>query len=86
MTERIDKMKYDEYIKMGLPIGSGSVESACKNVIGSRLKQGGMIWTENASLAMLQLRCSIKSDRLYREYYGSLYNFDSMKKELEEAA
>ncbi len=37
-----EKMHHDKYRKMKLPIGSGTVESACKNVIGGRLKSGGM--------------------------------------------
>ena len=32
--ENKEKMRYDKYRKMKLPIGSGTVESACKNVIG----------------------------------------------------
>ena len=36
-----DRMHYDEYRKMGIPIGSGVVESACKHVIGKRLKLRG---------------------------------------------
>ena len=27
-------------------IGSGEVEGACKNVVGKRLKQSGMMWTQ----------------------------------------
>ena len=36
-------MHCDRYRAMQLPIGSGTVESSCKNVIGARMKQGG-IW------------------------------------------
>ena len=28
-----DRMRYDEYLAQGLPIASGSVEGACKNLI-----------------------------------------------------
>ena len=30
---------------MGLPVGSGVVESACGAVVADRLKRGGMRWT-----------------------------------------
>ena len=34
---------------MRLPIGSGTVESGCKNVVAKRLKQTGMTWTLDAA-------------------------------------
>ena len=37
-------------------IGSGVVEVACKNVVGKRLKQSGMIWSRAGSSATLALR------------------------------
>ena len=67
-----DRMKYDEYRKMKLPIGSGTIESACKNVIGGRLKQGGMTWSESGAEGMLQIRSSIKKWKiLYRFFQDS---------------
>ena len=40
-----ERMDYRRYRQQGLPIGSGAVESACKNVVGARLKGSGMIWS-----------------------------------------
>ena len=57
------RMKYPEYRKRGLPIGSGTVESACKNLIGGRMKQGGMTWSPTGADGMIQIRCSQESDR-----------------------
>ena len=37
-------MDYRRYRELGLPIGSGTVESACKNVVAARMKQSGMMW------------------------------------------
>jgi len=34
----------------------GSVEGVCKNVVGKRLKQSGMIWTRSGSSLVLSLR------------------------------
>ena len=42
--ENEERMHYDQYRAMHLPIGSGTVESSCKKVIGGRMKQGGMSW------------------------------------------
>ena len=36
----MDRMRYDLYRRRGLPVGSGIVESACKRIVGSRLKAG----------------------------------------------
>ena len=41
---------------MGLEIGSGRVESACKHVVAARLKRGGMRWSRAGSQAVLSLR------------------------------
>lgn len=38
------RMDYPRYQAKGWQIGSGPVESACKSVIGARMKQAGMRW------------------------------------------
>lgn len=50
------KMDYPRYLANGWQIGSGPVESACKTVVGGRLKQGGMRWREHGSDAVCHLR------------------------------
>lgn len=50
------KMDYPRYLRNGWQIGSGPVESACKTVVGSRLKQSGMRWGEAGSDAVCHLR------------------------------
>ena len=50
------RMAYPLYRSLGLPIGSGGVESACKNVVAARMKQSGMIWSLDGAKDMLQLR------------------------------
>ena len=51
-----EQMRYDVFRDRGYDIGSGSVEGACKHVVGKRLKQSGMIWTRPGSSATLALR------------------------------
>lgn len=51
-----EQMRYDVFRAKGYHIGSGAVEGACKNVVGKRLKQSGMIWTRAGSSAVLALR------------------------------
>ena len=61
-------MRYDVFKLKKLPIGSGTIESACKNVIGSRMKRGGMIWSKIGTDSMLTLRASLKSDRFKEDF------------------
>lgn len=62
--DNTDRMHYDEYIKDGLFIGSGPVESGCKTVLGTRLKQSGMFWSLKGAKGMIPLRTLDKSGRL----------------------
>ena len=50
------EMRYDVFRGKGYDIGSGAVEGACRNVVGKRLKQSGMIWTRLGSSSVLALR------------------------------
>ena len=72
LTENKHRMRYDIYRAARLPIGSGTIESACKNVIGGRMKQGGMSWSETGANGMLQIRCSIASGRLLQNFLATL--------------
>jgi len=67
-----DRMHYDQYRAMHLPIGSGTVESSCKNVIGGRMKQGGMTWSESGAEGMLQIRTSLCSERVQEDFRQTL--------------
>src|SRR5208337_3006836 len=46
------RMEYPEYLAHGWCIGSGAVESACKTVVGQRLKLAGMRWGEDGANAV----------------------------------
>lgn len=56
-----DRMRYHEYLRDGLPIGSGSVEGACKNLVKDRMERSGMRWTIATAEAVLRLRAAAKS-------------------------
>ena len=58
LSERRGRMRYDEYLARGLPIGSGRVEAACKTVVGRRLKCTGMRWTVAGANPVLWVRCA----------------------------
>ena len=52
----VHRMDYPSYLAKGWAIGSGPVESACKTVIGKRMKGGGMRWGEDGADEMSHLR------------------------------
>lgn len=55
------RMAYPELQEQGIDIGTGPQESACKNVIGRRLKGCGMRWTTGNVEAMARLRALMYS-------------------------
>lgn len=57
------RMNYFELQQNKLPVGSGVVEAACKNLIGTRMKKSGMRWTIDGGQAVLTLRSLILSNR-----------------------
>ena len=57
------RMRYPKFRAMGLCVATGVVEGACKNVVGSRLKRGGMHWTVDGANAILALCCAILGNR-----------------------
>jgi hypothetical protein len=76
------RMKYDEYLAAGYPIGSGVVEGACRHLVKDRLERAGMRWHPDGAQAMLNLRATYlngewdtfwayhveqEDDRLYRK-------------------
>jgi len=73
-----DKMLYQTYRDQGLFYGSGVIEGGCKSVIGQRLKESGMFWTEAGATSVLSLRLALKSNR-WDECWNRLNNSQSLK-------
>jgi hypothetical protein len=59
-----DRMRYPEFRRQHLFVGSGVIEAGCKTVIGSRLKQSGMFWTVGGANAIIALRCCHLNNRI----------------------
>lgn len=55
------RMRYHEYLAAGLPIASGAVEGACKNLVKDRMERSGMRWTVDGAEAVLKLRAIERS-------------------------
>jgi hypothetical protein len=60
-THQRHRMNYPAYRAKGWQIGSGPVESACKQV-GQRLKGSGMRWSEAGADALCHLRALFRSE------------------------
>ena len=52
------RMRYDEYLAAGYPIGSGVIEGACRHLVKDRLERAGMRWIPEGAQAMLDLRAT----------------------------
>jgi hypothetical protein len=50
------RMRYSEFRACGYQIGSGTIESGCKRIIGARLKQAGMTWTVEGARQVIKAR------------------------------
>src|SRR3954453_23867308 len=76
------RMRYDEYLAAGYPIGRGVIEGACRHLVKGRLERAGMRWLPERAQAMLDLRATYlngewdafwsyhveqEDDRLYRK-------------------
>ena len=58
-----ERMRYAEFRRQGLFVGSGVIEAGCKTIVGFRLKQSGMKWTVRGANAIIALRCIDLSGR-----------------------
>ena len=58
-----ERMRYADFKKRGLFVGSGVMEAGCRTVVGQRLKQSGMHWTVSGANNIIALRCSLLSNR-----------------------
>jgi len=57
------RMLYGSYRAKGWFIGSGVVEAGCRTVVGKRLKQSGMFWSEAGATGVLNFRTLMLSGR-----------------------
>lgn len=65
-----DRMAYAKYRALGYPIGSGVAESACRHLVGVRMKRtASMEWAEENAEALLQLRC-LSASEYWDEFWG----------------
>ena len=61
LRARRQQVRYAEHRRLGLPIGSGVTEAACKTVYTQRLKLSGMRWKKPGAQTILTLRVILLS-------------------------
>jgi hypothetical protein len=59
----VHRMDYPSYRARSWHIGSGTGASACKTVVGRRLKLAGMRWREYGTDTVCHLRALFKSEK-----------------------
>jgi len=62
------RMQYHDFTKKRFFVGSGVIEAACKNVIGKRLKQSGMMWSVAGANKIAALRCFVISGEFEKKF------------------
>ena len=61
LTRNQHRIDYQRYLKLGLMIGSGVVESSNRRIVTVRLKQSGMFWSTDGAQAVMGLRAAYLS-------------------------
>ncbi len=61
-------LRYDAFMKDGLPIATGVIEGACRHLIQDRMGRTGARWSLDGAEAILRLR-SIRSSGDFDEYW-----------------
>lgn len=72
-----ERMRYADFRRRGLFVGSGVLEAGCRTVIGQRLKQSGMHWAVRGANSIIALRCSLLSNRWedFWEHWACAWRF-----------
>ncbi len=65
-----DAVHYDEFVRLGYPIGSGEIESAHKGQVQIRMKLPGTWWTEANANRLLALRL-VRANRRWENHWAS---------------
>lgn len=79
LRSRTRHMHYDAYRAMGLPIGSGVTEAACKTMFTQRLKLSGMRWEHAGAQVILTLRAILLSGIWDDVYHASVLAYHSQQ-------
>jgi len=79
LRDRMQYMRYAEYRSLGVPLGSGITEAACKTVYTQRLKLSGMRWKQQGAQTILDLRVLQLSGVWETAYERVLNQYEEVK-------
>ena len=71
----LPRMDYATHQRMGLPIGSGVTEAACKAVVKERMSGSGMKWSSCGAQHILSLRSLIKTEGRWNQFWKNISRF-----------
>ena len=66
--------------QQSFPIGSGVVESACKQIVSERMKLAGMRWKKPGAQAVMTLRCITLSNIWNQVFDKMLDNIEPVER------
>jgi hypothetical protein len=72
-------MRYADCRRLGIPIGSGVTEAACKTVYTQRLKLSGMRWQKAGAQTILTLRVILLSGVWKQVYERTLQTYSEVQ-------
>jgi hypothetical protein len=81
LRQRQRFMRYNEFAKANIPLGSGITEAACKTIYTQRLKLSGMRWSTEGAERILTLRTSLLSGHWAASFNDYLNKLDNVKME-----
>jgi hypothetical protein len=70
------RLKYPTFRSLGVPLGSGAIESSIRRVVNLRLKGNSIYWREAGAEAMLQIRAQVLTNR-WDERLAALHQLQS---------
>lgn len=74
-----DRMDYPTYRAMGLSIGSGVTEAACKCIAKARMCGSGMRWDTKGAAEVLSLRTMVKTEGRWDEFWEKVSRYGFTK-------
>jgi hypothetical protein len=79
LRDRTQYMRYAAYRRVGVPLGSGVTEAACKTIYTQRLKLSGMRWKKSGAQTILNLRVLLLSGVWMQAYERVLESFENVQ-------
>lgn len=71
-TNNYRRMSYAPQTKQNMPIGSGVVEAACKELIKQRMVNSGMRWHDEGAAIVISIRSLLLSSKRWEQFWQRL--------------